>query len=104
MAYQTGLPLQTLWVVCSEADGPSSVASAEQTRNMFPDIPSGITLRRALHTSENDFRHAKAKWKHTLCGLISEHAEIQAYHQELNTMIEQRVQAVENYGYRCVAI
>jgi len=104
MAYQTGLPLQTLWAICSEIDGPNSVAPAEQTGSTFLHTSSGIPLRRALHTSEKDFEDAQAKWKHALRGLISEHAEIQACHQKLNTMIEQRVQAVENYGYKCVAI
>ena len=90
MAYQAGLPLDCLWVI-SEMSNPGDEIRLFSENN--------ITLHKALAFTEEEIESEQTKWSQHIQMLLKTNHEADICHRRLLQMLQQRIIAVDMYGY-----
>ena len=93
MAYQAGLPLDCFWVISEmikpEHEDPKHWLLSE----------NNITLRKALTFTEQEIQSEQTKWSQYIQRLQETNPGAEACHSRLLQMLQQRIVAVDMYGY-----
>ena len=95
MAYQAGLPLDCFWVI---RDHEKSNLGDETPKNWLLS-ENNITLHKALTFTEEEIESEQTKWSQHIQMLRETNAEADACRHRLLQMLQQRIVAVDIYGY-----
>jgi len=96
MAFQASLPLDKFWAV-SDPEGSLS-------DSIVHCVPNGVTLRKILAFSDEDFQNLQLAWQGRLRQWLSTDPTHDKQYRELDDAIKERQIAVKKFGYMSRAV